>query len=143
MLLTLVFAVSLMAFACDARSGECLSYEPAKVKVAGTLTRKMLPGPPEYESIEKGDWPVTYWILRLSKTMCVEEDPDDEINTLDIKDVRKMHLVISADDYSRYELLLNKKVVVTGVLRHIYARYEQTMVLEVDDMKLAKNKGVK
>jgi hypothetical protein len=37
-----------------ATSVPCLSYEPAVIKIAGTLGRKTVPGPPNYESIRNG-----------------------------------------------------------------------------------------
>jgi len=45
---------------------ECLNYEPSVVKVRGKLVIRTLPGPPEYESMEKGDKPETYCFLLLN-----------------------------------------------------------------------------
>ncbi|MBI5888459.1 MAG: DUF4431 domain-containing protein [Deltaproteobacteria bacterium] len=142
-LLTFVFVLGLIAFAGDAQAEECLSYEPAEVSLTGTLTRKILPGPPEFESIEKGDRPEMYWMLKLSKPACVNPDPDDEIYQEDNRDIRRMHLVINTEDYPRYERLLSKKVVVIGILFHKYTRYDHTMVLEVSSIKPAKDKSRK
>jgi hypothetical protein len=122
---------------------ECLSYEPAQVTLKGTLVRKILPGPPEFESVEKGDRPETYWILKLSKPVCVNEDPNDEINFEDSRDVRRMHLVINTEDYSRYGHFMSKEVVVTGILFHKYSGYDHTRVLEVISIKPAKGEGKK
>ncbi|MBI5888124.1 MAG: hypothetical protein HZB82_05355 [Deltaproteobacteria bacterium] len=62
-ILTLLFVLGLIAFTGDAQAEECLSYWPAKVRLTGTIVEKTFPGPPEFESIEKGDRPETRWIL--------------------------------------------------------------------------------
>ncbi len=38
-----------------AAQGDCLSYEPTEVRLTGTISRKTFPGPPNYQSIRKGD----------------------------------------------------------------------------------------
>lgn len=56
-----------------------LSYEPAIVTLSGTLVRKTFPGPPNYESVKKGDRPETSWFLDLQESVCVntsKTEPD-------------------------------------------------------------------
>ena len=43
----------------------CLYVERDIAKITGVFYEKTLPGPPNYESIEKGDKPETKWILKL------------------------------------------------------------------------------
>ena len=55
-------------------SPACLSYEPSVVQLSGTVIRETFPGPPNYESIERGDKPEVLWWLVLSQPICMEED---------------------------------------------------------------------
>lgn len=122
---------------------DCLRYEPEKVTLKGTLVRKTLPGPPEFESIEKGDRPETYWILKLTSPVCVNERLSGEMDFEDNRDIRRMHLVINTEDYSRYEDFVSKKVVVTGILFYKYSGYDHTRVLEVINIRPARGEGKK
>lgn len=138
-LLALIFIFGLLAFAGDARSEECLSYWPAKVKLTGTIVEKTFPGPPEFESIEKGDRPETVWILKLSKPVCVNGDPNEDIMSKTEKNVKNMHLVLDDEKYARYKHLVNKKVIAEGTLYHRHTGYHRTKVLiEVTGIKPVK-----
>ena len=55
----------------SATAAECLPYEPTQVPIEGTLTRKIYPGRPNFESIYKGDEKLVYWILKLKNPACV------------------------------------------------------------------------
>lgn len=55
----------------------CLAYGPSLVTLKGVLTRRTFPGPPNYESIRKGDRPETYWLIELAQPICVNADPKE------------------------------------------------------------------
>ncbi|MBI5888458.1 MAG: DUF4431 domain-containing protein [Deltaproteobacteria bacterium] len=136
--LTLFFVLGLIAFTGDAQSDECLSYWPAKVRLTGTIVEKILPGPPEFESIEKGDRPDTYWILKLIKPACANTNEERDLSFVAETNIKTIQLVIHGD-YTRYEHLVNKKVVAEGTLFHQETGYHRTKVLmEVTDIKPAK-----
>ncbi|MBI5409102.1 MAG: DUF4431 domain-containing protein [Nitrospirae bacterium] len=142
-ILLIASAISLifcfMACAPEARSEECLSYEPAKITLNGVIESKIFPGPPEFESIEKGDRPEIHWILKLSKPVCVSGDPKNEINTETERDIKEIQLIIQEDD-GRYMHLLSRRVVVTGTLFHAHTGHHRTVVLmEVISMNLSKD----
>ena len=67
-----LFALILFLFlpAAYASAQGCLSYETDGVKLTGTISKKTFPGPPNYESIKKGDTPETYRVLQLDKPIC-------------------------------------------------------------------------
>ncbi len=121
-LLGIVFSVNF------AYGQECLRYEPEKVRLKGTIVRKTFPGPPEYESIEQGDAPETFWILNLLKPVCVVADEEDDMNETE-KDVRAIHLVLDDKQYKKYRHLVSKKVVATGTLYHSHTIHHRTKVL--------------
>jgi uncharacterized protein DUF4431 len=93
-----------------------LSYEPAVVKLEGTLSRKTFPGPPNYESVVKGDRPETYWLLNLERAACVDPDPKNADLNGPQKDVRIVRLVIDTKVHQTYAGLTGKHVVATGTL---------------------------
>lgn len=62
----ILFAMFLSAFS----SAECLK-DGQDVTFTGTVSRETFPGPPNYESIDDGDTPETYWILTISTPQCV------------------------------------------------------------------------
>jgi len=65
-------AAGLVAVGGTASAKEaCLKYEPEIVKLVGVTTRHTFPGPPNYESVKKGDAPERYWLLRLPRPVCV------------------------------------------------------------------------
>jgi len=82
-----------------------LSYEPAVVTLEGTLVRRTFPGPPNYESIRKGDRPETAWILELGAPVCVYPD--------------------SAEP----DILWGKEVIVMGTLYGVHTGHHHTPVL--------------
>src|SRR5271169_3126831 len=55
-------------------SSGCLSYESSVVTLNGTIIRKTFPGPPNYESVRRGDKPEVYWLIVLSRPICVDKD---------------------------------------------------------------------
>ncbi|MBI5888282.1 MAG: DUF4431 domain-containing protein [Deltaproteobacteria bacterium] len=136
--LTLFIVFGFFVFAGDTKSEECLSYEPAKVRLTGTIVRETFPGPPEYRSIEKGDAPEAFWILKLEKPVCVNgkvEDVDESETN-----VKAIQLVFDeGSDYNRYRPLLHKKVSVSGTLSHAFTVHHRSRVLlEVTGIKPVK-----
>ncbi len=61
------------AVATDPRAS-CLSYEPTLVTLRGTLVRKTFAGPPNHDSMRKGDRAETYSFVHLPTSVCVDED---------------------------------------------------------------------
>lgn len=137
-----VFLLPFLAHADESGTGKCLSYEPVKVRLSGTIVEKISPGPPEFESIENGDKPETYWVLKLSKPVCVSGDPNDEVNVETEKNVKNMQLVLNSEGYASYKHLITKKVIVEGTLFHAITGHHHTKVLlEVIDIKSVKDRN--
>ena len=60
-----------------AMAAECLK-EDQSVSFTGKVSRETFPGRPNYESIDNGDEPETYWILTINKPYCIlAESPED------------------------------------------------------------------
>lgn len=117
----------------------CLSYEPTVVALHGVLTRETFPGPPNYESIRKGDRAETSWLLKLDSPICVNEDKSDPDLNPGRKNVRKVQLVLNPEGYEKYKALLGKKVVASGTLFGAHTGHHHTPVLlTVADLELPK-----
>ena len=50
----------------------CLQYESETALLRGVVERATFPGPPNYQSIAKGEAKETYWLLRLEHPRWVE-----------------------------------------------------------------------
>lgn len=81
---------------------DCHSSDPATVTLKGKMIRQTFAGPPNYESIKKGDSPETYWILQLTSPICVNGE-EAETNVSDIQLV-----FLDGKQYVRYRGLLGK-----------------------------------
>ncbi len=117
-------------------SPACLSYEPAVVRLRGTITPKTFPGRPNYESVEKGDEPENEWILNADMPLCTNKDSSDP-NNLSEANIRELELVFMGQQgYDTYGPMLGKTVDVTGSLFHAYtAHHHTTILLQVKDME--------
>ena len=90
--------LTLIAIAQFAVHSQCLKCEPTEVTLKGTVYSKDFPGPPNYESIRRGDERMRYWILRLEKPICVE---GDDFNKTRVANVRELQLVFMDESYYR------------------------------------------
>src|SRR5260370_17559026 len=68
-----LFATALLmvaGFCLSASAQKCLKYGPTVVSLTGTLRSQVFPGPPNYESIKRGDRKETAIILTLVVPPC-------------------------------------------------------------------------
>jgi hypothetical protein len=138
MLMTRTLRLSILlalpiAFCCTAVNaappGDCLSYEPARVKLTGRVISKVFPGPPNYESVKGGDKPEPAWLLHLAKPICVKADNQDEFNVA-VDNVSVIHLVLRGNQFSRLRRLRKKgAVTLTGQLFHSFTGHHHADVL--------------
>src|SRR5215472_3390379 len=116
-----------LALAQSGRS--CLSYEPTVVNLTGTIISRTFPGPPNYESIRKGDEPETYWLLKLPKAVCVNQKPGD-LTDVAKKNIRQIQLVFNSEKaYKTYRRLLGRQVLATGTLYGSHTGHHKTPIL--------------
>ena len=124
-----LFALIFFLFmpAAYASAQNCLTYETDGVKLTGTISKKTFPGPPNYESIKKGDTPETYWVLHLDKPICTtaSSDNDAEANVTDLQ------LILIQKQYALYRNYVGGKIPVTviGKLSHAITGHHHTPVL--------------
>jgi hypothetical protein len=121
-----------LAAGCHGQTGKdtsCLPYGPSVVRLTGTLIRQTFPGPPNYESVRKGDKPETDWLLDLSRPVCVDQDKvEPDLNPAQ-RDVRRVQLVVDETAYKTHKNLVGKQVVATGTLFGEHTGHHHTPVL--------------
>jgi hypothetical protein len=128
MLLLLLLTTSVYA---SAQRQECLAYEPEAVQLIGKIHKQTFPGPPNYESIRKGDKPETYWVLHLPDTVCTQPSADNEGED----NVTDLQLTLTPKQYALYRKFLGHRVNVKGKLSHAITGHHHTPVLmEVIDI---------
>lgn len=124
-----MFILALGTSAAPASATGCFDYGP--IQLSGTLVRQTYAGPPDYESVTKGDAPVTIWVLSLDRTLCVIDSRGrypKEYGT------REVQVELPADQYSRYQSLLGAKIAVAGELIRGGARHDKRLVLVATEL---------
>lgn len=107
----------------------CLQYGP--IQIAGMIVRQTHAGPPDYESVTKGDEPRTVWILQLDQRVCVDANTQYPSEPIQLE----IELALTPAQYQQYRALLGQKVKVTGELRHGGANYQKRLVIAASDIK--------
>jgi hypothetical protein len=108
--------------------GDCYSYETDGVKLSGTISRKTFPGPPNYESVKRGDQPETYWVLHLARHICTAAGADNDAES----NVTYLQLILTQKQYVLYKRFIARRargVTVTGKLMHAITGHHHTPVL--------------
>lgn len=127
------FAVILAAglgLSSMALAGDCLSYT-GRAAIAGTLVSRVFPGPPNYESIAKGDRAETALILRLDRPACVDADPRDTDGFNGAVE-RITDIQLAPHDgkqFAALKALAGKRVSLTGSLFGAHTGHHRTPVL--------------
>jgi len=111
-------------------SAQCLKYAPAVVTLTGTLGAHVFPGPPNYESIKRGDRKERAIILRLAAPTCTtRSDPPQGLDDPEAN-IRELQLVVTKSaHWKTVERRLGKRVLVTGTLFHAHTGHHRTKVL--------------
>lgn len=117
--------IALLAVALPAAALEftCLQYGP--IQIAGTIVQHTYAGPPDYESVTKGDKPVTVWKLQLDERICVDANTRYPREAIQLE----IELALTPEQYRQYRPLLGQKVRVTGELKHGGANYQKRLVI--------------
>lgn len=108
-----------LALATPLTHADCVK-ENAEVTVAGTIARETFAGPPNYESVAKGDEAELYWILTASEpvAICPAGTPE-----------QRLQLLLDEKQYKRYKSMLGKPVVVKGAIWSAQTGHHHTNAL--------------
>ena len=108
----------------------CLHYEPAGVSLKGRVVHEIFPGPPNYQSIRKGDRKEEIWVLTLEQPVCVDASEDKSDFDVARQGIRRVQLVFSdGSQFEKYKDILSGEVVAIGSLYGAHAGHHHTEVL--------------
>ena len=123
----------LLVLAPLSANARCLAYEPSVVSLDGELRSSLFPGPPNYTSIARGDYPESVLILTLDRAVCVSGDPSSSRNSQSHYDLLEVQLVLSKD---QARSLIGKRVRASGTLFGAHTGHHRTpIVLQVRSIR--------
>jgi len=118
----------LVGLCASAGGQKCLEYGPT-VSLKGTLRSQFFPGPPNYESIRRGDRKETAIILTLVARACTTGNDSQDLDVPETG-IREMQLVIMKDAHWRsVRRLMGKRAIVTGTLFHAFNGHHRSKIL--------------
>jgi len=134
----LLFAVvcSIAAVWPASLAARCLYY--GDIALTGRLIQQTYPGPPDFESVTKGDKPLAIWLLQLDERVCIVSA---SASYPDVYNEREIQLVLGDDQYAQtdaygaYRHLLGKRIAVTGQLQPGGGKYEKPQVISARSVK--------
>lgn len=109
---------------------ECLK-DGQDVTFTGTVSRETFPGPPNYESIDDGDTPETYWILTINAPQCVTAESTESGTLYEVaKSTTRFQLTFEdASIYKSQKNLVENGAVVEGQLFAGHSGHHHTKAL--------------
>jgi len=116
----------LVSFSLFSEQNKVFNYDPEQVAVSGVIQQVSFPGPPNYENIQQGDAEEIYWILYLDQGIDIIKR--DQIN-VEEKNITKIQLVLSKNQYIEYKKYIGQKVKVLGILFHGTTAHHKTSIL--------------
>ena len=127
-----ILLLLLVAGFSTASGQNCLEYGPT-VSLTGRLSSRVFAGPPNYESIKRGDRKETAVILTLETATCTSAS-ETAADTFDVAEtgVREVQLVIKTPaQWKALKRLRGAPVTVTGTLFHAHTGHHRTEVLMI------------
>ena len=109
---------ALASFSVCTVQASCLDYGPTRL--TGRVVRQTYAGPPDYESVSKGDQPIVIYLLQLDYTLCIND------SAIVAKGTREVQLQWSAGDPASF---LGRQVTVTGDLMRGGAKHDKPVVI--------------
>jgi hypothetical protein len=111
-----------------ANAQRCLEYGPS-ISLTGILRSQVFAGPPNYESIRRGDRKETAIILTLVASTCTTGNDPGGVDVPETG-IREMQLVVmKSADWKTIRRRMGKRVTVTGTLFHSITGHHRTKVL--------------
>jgi len=98
------------------RADSCYHYKPAVVALTGRLIQRTLPGPPNYQSIARGDRPDIVDFLILDAPICTIADYKDSPNTDVFRGQDTIHVRRAEATWHDVRRLTGQRVTVRGTL---------------------------
>ncbi len=112
----ILIAATGQPFARPGVADSCYHYRPAPVSLTGRLIQRTLPGPPNYQSIKRGDRPQVVDLLILEAPICTIADYKDSPNTDAFQGQDTVQVRRAEPTWREVRRLSGRRVVVTGTL---------------------------
>lgn len=114
----------------------CAQYEPDTVTVSGFLTDSIYAGPPEFESVARGDAPERVLLLVLDRPLCVQADSSSEVNNEAERGILRLQVFAYSENTIATQQLdslarTKTRVRLRGTLFHAVTAHHRTPVLMV------------
>jgi len=124
-----LLAMALLVVGCvPVTAQKCFEYGPT-VSLTGRLSSQVFPGPPNYQSIRRGDRKETALLLGLVQTICTTGNDPQGFDVPETE-VRQVQLAITKEAHWKIaRRLVGKHVTVTGTLFHAHTGHHRTKVL--------------
>lgn len=117
-------------------AADCLYY--GDVSLSGRLVQQTYAGPPDFESVTRGDKPLVIWVLQLDPSVCIVLPGSSYTSS---HGEREIQLVLGEEPYARtdryaeYRHLLGKRIDVSGRLLPGGGKYEKRFVIAARSIK--------
>lgn len=129
MKLSVTILLLVLSLCASANAQRCLEYGPT-VRLTGDLHSRVFAGPPNYESIRRGDRKETAIILKLTDPVCVTGKDQADILVASETGIREVQLVVSnSAHWKTIRRLMNRRAIVSGSLFHAHTGHHRTQVL--------------
>ena len=102
----------------------------------GVLRSRVYPGPPNYESVKKGDEAEGVWILKLSHSISVEGDKDPTSFNERETGIREVQVIFKDGEEKMVKRQMGKPIECTGTLFHAHTGHHHlALLLDVQNYK--------
>lgn len=103
--------------------------ETENITIGGKLIRETFPGSPNYQSIEDGDQPETYWLMSLAVPIQAEGKSMETGASYLSKSTFRIQLVVTKEQYASFNNMLDRQVEVSGEVFIAHTSHHKTPVL--------------
>lgn len=127
-----VWLAGAAASSAEPAPGGCPEFEGDAVSLLGTIRLETFPGPPNFDSIHRGDKTIREFVLELDQPVCVKAWPDREEGPLPaLEGVKRVQALMPIDIPIEPELLgrLGEPVWLHGKLVAPGSRYHYLPLL--------------
>lgn len=122
-----------------AEANEGCLVDGEHAELTGKVWRETFPGPPNYESIQDGDVPQTYWILTTDEPHCGKAYSMESGDAYRIPgELTRFQLVLDGDQYADNQSLVFENATVAGSLFAGHTGHHKTpMLIDVESIEPA------
>jgi hypothetical protein len=126
---SVVFVAIVLGLASQFSHGAGCVVEDDEIEVVGALSRETFAGPPNYESVDKGDKAETYWIVTVREPIALCPLASEEGKPSTIGSVNRFQLVINEEQRGIMLALMARHAWVRGKIFVAHTGHHHTAAL--------------